>query len=84
MVIADIAAEVLEAINVGQLGTVYKELSRVGSHVGVVVINRASPLYDPGSNPGLRMLAEICRFQSDFEGFSPGTTVLGGRGWRSW
>ena len=51
-------------------------LKRRASKVGVVVIIHASHLYDPGSNPGLRMLAEICRSQSDFEGFSPGTPVF--------
>ena len=40
-----------------------------GSQAGVVVIIHASHLYDPGSNPCLRMWAEICQFQSDFEGF---------------
>ena len=39
------------------------------SQVGVVVIIRTSHLYDLGLNPGLRMWAEICRSQSDFEGF---------------
>ena len=33
-------------------------------------------LYDPGSIPGLRMWAEICRSQSESEGFSPGTLVF--------
>ena len=48
-----------------------------GSQVGVVVISRTSHLWDPGSSPaGLRTWAEICRSQSDFEGFSPGTPVF--------
>ena len=47
-----------------------------GSQVGVAVISCASHIYDPGSSPGLRTWAEICRFQSDAEGFSPGTTVF--------
>ena len=47
-----------------------------GSQVGVEVIIRASHLYDAGSNPGLRMWAEVCRSQSDFEGFSPGTSFF--------
>ena len=41
-----------------------------------MVIIRASHLYDPGWNPGFRTWAEICRSQSDFEGFSPGTPVF--------
>ena len=40
------------------------------SQVGIVVISHAFHLYDPGSNPGFRMWAEICRSQSDLEGFS--------------
>ena len=48
----------------------------MGSQVGIVVISRASHLYDPESNPGLRTWAEICRSQSDSEGFSPGTPVF--------
>ena len=32
--------------------------------------------YDPGSNPGLRTLAEICLSQSDADGFSPDTLVF--------
>ena len=48
----------------------------LGSQVGVVVITRASHLYDPGSPPGVRMWAEICPSLSDSEGFSPGTPVF--------
>ena len=45
--------------------------------VGVVVISRAFHLYDPaGSIPRLGTWAEICRSQSDSEGFSPGTPVF--------
>ena len=46
------------------------------SQVGVVVITRASDLYDSGSTPGVRMWAEICPSLSDFEGVSPGTPVF--------
>ena len=49
---------------------------RQGSQVGVVVISRAFRLYDPGSIPGLCTWVEICRSQSDPEGFSPGTLFL--------
>ena len=49
---------------------------RTVKKVGIVVIIRAFHLYDPGSNPGLCMSAEICRSQSDFEGFSPRTPVF--------
>ena len=48
----------------------------MGSQVGMVVISRASHLYDPSSIPGLRMLAEIFWSQSDSESFSPGTPVF--------
>ena len=41
-----------------------------------MVIRRAFHLYDPGSIPGLRMWAEICRSQSNSEGFSPGTPIF--------
>ena len=48
----------------------------LGNQVGVVIISHASHLYYPGLNPGLRTWAEICRSQSDSEGFSPGTPVF--------
>ena len=54
----------------------YDIVLSLGSQVGVVVIIRASHLYNSGSNPGLRMWAEICRSQSDFKGFSLGTPVF--------
>ena len=47
-----------------------------GSQVGVVVITRASHLYNPGSTPGVRMWAEICPSLSESEGFSMGTPVF--------
>ena len=46
------------------------------SQVGVVVTSRIFPLYDLRSNPGLRTWAEICRSQSDSEGFCPGTPAF--------
>ena len=46
------------------------------SQVGVVIIIRASHLYDPRSTPGVRMWAEICPSLSDSESFSPGTPVI--------
>ena len=49
---------------------------REGSQVGVVVISRASHLYDPGSSPKLRTWAEICRSQSDLKDFSSGILVF--------
>ena len=41
-----------------------------------MIIISASHLYDSGLNPGLCMWADICRSQSDFKGFSPGTPVF--------
>ena len=38
--------------------------------VGIVVISRAFQIYDPGLIPRLRTRAEICRSQSDCEGYS--------------
>ena len=41
-----------------------------------MVIIHTSYLYDSGLNPGLCMWPELCRSQSDLEGFSPGTPVF--------
>ena len=56
--------------------TWYYFMKYMGSQVGVVVITRTSHLYKPGSNPGVRMWAEICPSLSDSEDFSPGTPVF--------
>ena len=71
----------------GALGAIKKRIKKhtnkipgnnnvTGSQVGVVVITRASHLYDPGSTPGVRMWADICPSLSDSESFSPGTPVF--------
>mgnify|MGYP001796131330 CR=1 FL=1 len=49
---------------------------QVESQVGVMVISHAIHLNDLGLFPRLRMWAEICQSQSDFEGFSLGTLVF--------
>ena len=46
-----------------------------GSQCGRVVTLAPLTSVDPGSNPGLRTWTEICRSQSDSEGFSRGTPV---------